>query len=52
MSSALDPPLIPGHDRADESLLRRRELFDVPEDVAYLNVANLAPHLRSALSRR
>ena len=34
MTSALDPP-------------SSRELFDVPEDIAYFNVANLAPHLHS-----
>jgi selenocysteine lyase/cysteine desulfurase len=34
MTSALDPP-------------PSRELFDVPEDIAYFNVANLAPHLHS-----
>ncbi len=36
MTSALDPP-------------PSRELFDVPEDIAYFNVANLAPHLHSVL---
>ena len=39
MTSALDPP-------------PSRELFDVPEDIAYFNVANLAPHLHSVARRR
>jgi selenocysteine lyase/cysteine desulfurase len=47
VTSAVDPPLMPGRDRPDELLSSRRELFDMPEDIAYFNVANLAPHLRS-----
>lgn len=47
MSSGLDPTLNPARDRADELLAGCRELFDVPEDVAYFNVANLAPHLHT-----
>ena len=30
-----------------EQIAECRELFDVPDDVAYFNVANLAPHLHS-----
>jgi selenocysteine lyase/cysteine desulfurase len=34
---------------ADRPLPVQRELFDIPADVAYFNVASLAPTLRSAL---
>ena len=47
MSTAADPTPTTARTRADESLAGCRELFDVPEDVAYFNVANLAPHLHS-----
>jgi hypothetical protein len=30
------------------TLPAQRELFDIPDDVAYFNCANLAPQLRSA----
>lgn len=35
----------------DRPLPVQRELFDIPADVAYFNVASLAPTLRSALTR-
>ena len=47
MNSTLDPPVNQGRDQESELLAGGRELFDVPEDVAYFNVANLAPHLHS-----
>ena len=37
----------PSRDHDNELLAECRELFDVPDDVAYFNVANLAPHLHS-----
>jgi len=37
----------PSGEHENELLAECRELFDVPADVAYFNVANLAPHLHS-----
>ena len=47
MNSALDPTLDQARDQGTELLAGGRALFDVPEDIAYFNVANLAPHLHS-----
>ena len=41
-----EPPVNPRREE-NELLAECRELFDVPDDVAYFNVANLAPHLHS-----
>lgn len=36
-----------GGEHQDELLAESRALFDVPDDIAYFNVANLAPHLHT-----